>query len=118
MTLTPTRHAEIGAINAMKLFTKSKRQQQHLLRKSILVVVRFIQLHPQELIKRINDNEYQPNQRQLVLSCARPCAECAAIIQSLQLKAVIFSDENGSLIRKQPRDLIGCVSSGGTHTVS
>ena len=126
----PTRHAEIGAINALSF----KGRQPRLLKKTTLVVIRFIEPPPAQKWKskkskkkykkrnRYNDHsgdEYvdgddKNKEFSLTLACSRPCIECIKIIRALQLKSVIYVNDNGKLVNESPHDIDDTVHSGGT----
>lgn len=93
-----TRHAEIGTINCLKY----KQRQLSSLRKTTLCVVRFSQ-------ENIKENSFK-----LYLSHSKPCKQCIVVLRQLQLKAVIYVDHNGHLIKEKPNDINDCVHSHGT----
>ena len=101
-----TRHAEIGTINCLK----EKQRQLRLLKKTTLIVIRFSQ---RNIIIRDNENN-EENSFELYLSNSKPCKQCIKILKILQLKSVIYVDQNGQLIKKKPRNINDCVDSGGT----
>ena len=102
-----TRHAEIGTINCLK----EKQRQLRLLKKTTLVVIRFSQ---RNIIIRDNENN-EENSFELYLSNSKPCKQCIKILKVLQLKSVIYVDDNGQLIKKKPKNINDCVDSGGTR---
>merc|ERR1712154_683267 len=101
----PTRHAEIGAINALTY----KSRQSRLLKKTTLVVIRFIEPPPtqkwksKKSKKRFKNKRKNPNNKEnekeiydendgfvdescsLQLACSRPCSECIKIIRALRI---------------------------------
>eukprot|EP01084_Bolivina_argentea_P312039 540192_1 len=93
-----TRHAEIGTINSLKY----KQRQVRLLKKTILIVVRF------SLKKNIEENSFD-----IYLSNSKPCKQCIKILKALQLKAVIYVNQNGQLIKEKPNNIDQCVHSAG-----
>ena len=98
MDKVSTRHAEIGAINCLT----TKQRQTRSLKKTILVVVRFSQ-------RNIRENSFE-----LYLSQSKPCKQCIKVLKMLRLKAVIYVDEKGRLVKEKTHDIGGCVDSGGT----
>eukprot|EP01083_Nonionella_stella_P055632 146650_1 len=92
-----TRHAEVGTINGLT----HKQRQLRLLKRTTLIVVRFSQ-------KNIE------NSFEIYLSNSKPCKQCIKILQGLQLKAVIYVNQNGQLIKRKPKDICDCVDSGGS----
>ena len=121
----PTRHAEIGAINALNY----KSRQTRLLHKTTLVVIRFIEPPPAQKYKQkrkkytkygkrySDDNNETDNDEQeisLQLACSRPCSECIKVIRALEINSVIYVNDDNELVNESP-DLIECtVHSGGT----
>lgn len=111
----PTRHAEIGAINALTY----KARQSRLLKKTILCVIRFIEPPPKRKIyksKKCKKQQYEKNADKvsLQLACSRPCSECIKIIRALRIKSVIYVNDDNELVNESP-DCIECtVHSGGT----
>jgi len=109
----PTRHAEIGAINALTY----KGRQCRLLKKTTLVVIRFIEPPPKKKIykkKYYNKVLLKKELMSLQLACSRPCSECIKIIRALRIKSVIFVNEENELINMSPDDIHCTVHSGGT----
>ena len=144
----PTRHAEIGALNALPI----KSCQSRLLKKSTLVVLRFIQKPPKkkwankrtkQYFKKMkkmnreintnnnnnnnnnsnnnsnnnNSNDFDIIQDCIELACSRPCCECLKVLKALNLKSVIYCDEDGKLVNESPQHIIGSVHSGGTKDI-
>lgn len=100
----PTRHAEIAVINELSL----KGRQMRLLRKTSLIVVRFIQ-RPQNM--NTNDQCHD----QLSFACSRPCTQCIQVLCALNLKSIIYVNEDGWLRNVSPNKIQGSVCSGGTR---
>ena len=122
----PTRHAEIGAINALNY----KSRQTRLLHKTTLVVIRFIEPPPAQKYKQkrkkytkygkrysddnINETDNDEQEISLQLACSRPCSECIKVIRALEINSVIYVNDDNELVNESP-DLIECtVHSGGT----
>lgn len=131
----PTRHAEIGAINALTY----KARQSRLLKKTTLVVIRFIEPPPRQKYKSSkkytksmkrfmslqhhnNDNdggielesESKKDDISLKLACSRPCSECIKIIRALRIKSVIYVNDDNELVNESPDNIECTVHSGGT----
>jgi len=100
MDKVSTRHAEIGAINCLT----AKQRQPRSLNRTTLVVVRFSQ-------RNIRENSFE-----LYLSQSKPCKQCIKVLRKLRLKAVIYVDAKGRLVKKKTNDIGDCVDSGGTGT--
>ena len=139
---TPTRHAEIGAINALTY----KSRQSRLLKKTTLVVIRFIEPPPKQkydhnytkatkryLRKRNeyhhdNDGNHKQEDKDednkesdddddelsLQLACSRPCSECIKVIRALRIKSVIYVNDDNELVNESPDNIECTVHSGGT----
>ena len=135
----PTRHAEIGAINALTY----KARQSRLLKKTTLVVIRFIEPPPQQKYtkkytksmkrreekemhskcnnndddgtnKKSEDNKEDKDEISLQLACSRPCSECIKIIRALRIKSVIYVNDDNELVNESPDNIECTVHSGGT----
>lgn len=132
----PTRHAEIGAINALTY----KARQSRLLKKTTLVVIRFIEPPPRQKYKSSkkytksmkrfmslqhhnNDNDggielesesKKKDDISLKLACSRPCSECIKIIRALRIKSVIYVNDDNELVNESPDNIECTVHSGGT----
>ena len=109
MDKVATRHAEIGAINCLT----DKQRQTRLLKKTTLVVVRFSQ---RNIGRKRHKRNIRENSFELYLSQSKPCKQCIKVLKMLRLKAVIYVDEKGHLVKKRPHDIDGCVDSGATET--
>jgi len=119
-----TRHAEIGAINALSF----KSRQPRLLRKTTLVVVRFIEPPPKKKWSgrhqknrergcRVGREESGSGEVRLQLATSKPCSECIKVIRALHLKAIIFVDDDNELVSRHPDEVAATVHSGGTRGV-
>jgi len=111
----PTRHAEIGALNALTY----KARQSRLLKKTILCVIRFIEPPPPPRPKRKKYKKQKIENEDKVLlklACSRPCSECIKIICALRIKSVIYVNEENVLVNESPDCIEHCgtVHSGGT----
>ena len=175
-----TRHAEIGAINALP----EKARQLRYLKKTTLVVIRFIEPPPKQkykdkrskkrakkskrqkrspsnspissnsayisedidncsvvsissstsisnnnvllddedpiLFSNLSDDENENTENEtsndfsLDLACSQPCSECLHILRALQLKSIIYVNEDGELVNQNPNHICNSVHSGGT----
>eukprot|EP01084_Bolivina_argentea_P025217 46898_1 len=128
----PTRHAEIGAINALTY----KSRQLRLLKKTTLVVIRFIKPPPRQKwsskkckkryksrqkhmgVMELDDEKHILNENnndfELNLACSRPCSECIKIIRALRIKSVIYVNDENNLVNESPDCIESTVHSGGT----
>ena len=95
-----TRHAEIGAINC----SKPKQREMKSLRRTSLIVVRFLRKNTEE------------NSFELSLSNSKPCKQCIKILKSLRLKSIIYVDKDGNLVNEKPSHIHNCVDSKGTYS--
>mmetsp|Transcript_31127 Transcript_31127/g.50496 ORF Transcript_31127/g.50496 Transcript_31127/m.50496 type:complete len:194 (+) Transcript_31127:310-891(+) len=108
-----TRHAEIGTLNCLT----EKQRQTRLLKKTTLIVVRFSQrnvAHKQRKKHKKGNFSDEEISFELILSNSKPCSQCIKVLKLLQLKAVIYVDENGQLIKQKPIEIEDCVDSHGT----
>eukprot|EP01083_Nonionella_stella_P094641 265605_1 len=121
----PTRHAEIGAINALTY----KSRQSRLLKRTTLIVLRFIEPPPRQKWENKKSKKYNRYRGKyhrdyldddddgllsLHLACSRPCSECIKIIRALRIKSVIYVNDENELVNESPDLIESTVHSGGT----
>ena len=125
MSLSLTKHAEIGAINSLNHGSMRLR----LLKKSTMIVLRFKMIESNsnsnsnsknkngsmKMKMKMNTSTNTNENDDYEFACSRPCSQCLKIIANLQFRNVIYGDENGNLVNEKVKEILSKAKpSGGT----